>query len=343
MTQCRIAGGRLDRPPPPGARATFTAGFGRRFAIFGDAEEEFDWHRPFARDNVSTTAIASLPVANRRFVERGLVPTYLVDWPVVANRPSADAIARMVAEGECEVGTQLHPWVNPPFAEEVCNRNSYAGNLPPALERAKLFALTDRIEQATGVRPIVYRAGRYGIGASTHRFLEEAGYRMDVSIRSLYDYSAQSGPDFSAHPTWPWWVSDTLLEVPLTTAFTGRLARRPGLYRFHALRSALSRAQLVSRISLTPEGTPLRDALDAIRRLLDDGTALFSLSFHTPSVEIGHTPYVRDQADLTAFWRWWDGVFDLFAAAGVTAARGSEILAAARFDGAAPGRTAGTG
>lgn len=330
MTQRISAGGRLDRPPPEDARAVFASDFGRRFAIFGDAEEEFDWASPFSRDAASTGAIASLPAATRHFTSRGLVPTYLVDYPVVANPRSAATMAEMVAAGACDVGTQLHPWVNPPFEEEVNGRNSYTGNLPVDLQRAKLHALTDRIEQAVGRRPTVYRAGRYGIGPYSAGLLTEAGYRMDVSIRALFDYRDQTGPDFSHHPTWPWWVSEGLLEVPLSTAFTGALRRWPQIYRGGGhLRGPLAAAGLLNRVSLTPEGTPIGEALDAIRRMLGDGAFLFSLSFHTPSVEIGHTPYVRDEADLGRFWHWWDAVFDLFAREGVLPVRADEIYAAA--------------
>ena len=47
-----------------------------------------------------------------------------------------------------KIGAHLHPWVNPPFVESVSNYNSYPGNLPGALERAKLHKLTSRIEQS---------------------------------------------------------------------------------------------------------------------------------------------------------------------------------------------------
>ena len=65
---------------------------------------------------------------------------------------------------------------------------------------------------------------------------------------------------------------------------------------------------------------PLGEALDAVGRLLDDGVRLFSISFHSPSVEPGHTPYVRSAADLGEFHAWWDGMFDFFAREGIAPA-----------------------
>jgi hypothetical protein len=323
---------RLDRPPPLSARIELPSDMGPRFAIFADAEEEFDWTREFRREAVTTDAIDALPEANRFFTARGCIPTYLVDWPVIANPTSAAIMAQMVQTGACDIGTQLHPWVNPPFDEDVSAHNSYTGNLPRALQAAKLAELTARIEMETGVRPLTYRAGRYGVGADTAELLVDQGYRLDVSVRTHFDYTGQGGPDFSAHPVAPWRAGSGLYEVPMTAAYTGLLRKRGRLPRFTAAHGVLARTGIIDRVPLTPEGVRLRDATIAIRQLLDDGHQLFSLSFHTPSVVPGHTPYVRDAADLKQFWAWWEGVFDLFDRAGVKPVRSGEIIAA--FDAA---------
>jgi hypothetical protein len=294
--------------------------------MFGDAEEEFDWNGPFRREATATDTMRALPEANRRFQAAGLEPCWMADWPVVDNADSSATLRELVASGQCSVGTQLHPWVSPPFDEEVSRHNSYACNLPRHLQRAKLQRLTDRIEESTGARPRIYRAGRYGIGQDTAALLTEFGYKLDVSVRACFDYRSQGGPDFSRHPLWPWKVATDLYELPLTTAYTGALGQWPGVYRAESLRGTLARTGLLARVPLTPEGVPLADALAAIDVLLDGGHRLFSLSFHTPSLVAGHTPYVRDAADLATFWRWWDGVFDRFAARGVTAVGANAII-----------------
>lgn len=317
---------RLDLPPPLAARIVLPRDFGPRFAIFADAEEEFDWHGPFRREATSTATMAALPQANARFVDAGCVPTHLVDWPVVDNAGSAEIVRALVEAGDCEVGTQLHPWVNPPFDEEVCPRNSYLGNLPRSLQRAKLHALTEKIETVIGVRPVIYRAGRYGIGEHTAALLDEAGYRLDVSVRSTFDYREQTGPDFTAHPLWPWRVTPQLAELPLTTVFTGPLRHWPFLHGNSRWNSLLSRGRMLDRVPMTPEGVPLAAAIAAIDQALDDGHQIFSLSFHTPTLVPGHTPYVRDAADLRIFWAWWDGVFAHFARKGVTGISASAII-----------------
>lgn len=329
--------GRIDVPPQRSAIAQLPQDFGRRFLIFVDTEEEFDWSQPLRRENVAVEAMEGLPEAQCFFREAGAKPAYMVDYPIVDNDRSAAIIADMHARDGCEIGTQLHPWVNPPYDEAVTPHNSFTGNLPLALQRAKLERLTERIAERVGERPVIYRAGRYGIGAHSAALLEDAGYAMDSSVRALFDYSGEGGPDFSGFDVKPFWAGPrgSLLEMPLTATFVGALRRNGSrLYRFGdripKWRSLLGRTHLLQRVSLTPEDYPLDLVLEAIRRLIDDGQRVFSLSYHSPSVVPGYTPYVRDAADLAAFYRWWDGVFELFAQYGVEAALAADIVSAAR-------------
>ena len=43
----------------------------------------------------------------------------------------------------------------------------------------------------------------------------------------------------------------------------------------------------------------------------------------------GNTPYVRDAADLAAFWGWWDRMFATLNRLGVTPTTMEQVLAAA--------------
>src|SRR3546814_6514251 len=77
----------------------------------------------------------------------------MVDYPVLESEAAMALLRQWVAEDACDVGAQLHPWVNPPHEEDVTTANSYVGTLPEALERAKIVALRDRIAQETGKPP----------------------------------------------------------------------------------------------------------------------------------------------------------------------------------------------
>jgi hypothetical protein len=289
---------------PVGAQATL-------FLIV-DTEEEFDWSRPFARENTSVTAIRQLPVLQTLLDRYRVRPTYVIDYPVATSPISAPVIRDLYASGHCAVGSHLHPWVNPPYNEALTTANSFASNLGHDLERAKLTALTDAVEQHVGVRPRIYKAGRYGFGPSTVRVLEALDYTIDVSVNPYMDYSVERGPNFERFDPRPFWFgsSGALLEVPCTLGFAGFL-RRYGqpLHRaidtdtWRALRlpGILSRSGALNKIMLSPESSTLGEMRDVTHALLADGVRTFSLTLHSPSVDTGHTPYVRSAADLRAF------------------------------------------
>ncbi len=321
--------------PPAGCGAAFAPGFGQRVLLTVDTEEEFDWHGPFRRDGYGLGHVAAIPRFQTFCETIGAHPVYLVDWPIVQDARAVEIIGDAVRRGTAEVGVQLHPWVNPPFEEEVSVRNSFAGNLPPRLEAAKFMRLRDGIEAAFGTVPLIYRAGRYGLGPHTAALLKEAGIRIDTSVRALFDYSAQGGPDYSHHPVTPYWVDDErqLLELPVTSTFWGPLRRfGPLLHRMqrHAppLYSAFSRSGLLERIALTPEGVTAEEALRGLDLTLEAGLPVQVLSFHSPSLAPGHTPYTRDEAAVERLYAWFETVYARLAARGVTSCTVSGIIAA---------------
>ncbi|MDB5678134.1 polysaccharide deacetylase family protein [Sphingomonas bacterium] len=299
------------RPQPPADLIAWASDFGTRFVVFVDVEEEFDWNGSLSRDNRSVEAVGALPDAHARFAAAGVPLALMLDHPVAADARAIDLIGPLLTGGSV-VGAQLHPWVTPPFDEALTPRNSFAGNLPRELEAAKLDALTDAIATAFGARPTAYRAGRYGIGLNTFDLLAERGYRLDSSMRPGFDYAPQGGPDFGAVGNHAFDFGG-LIELPSTTVFTG-LARGGGMGLYRAGgrmpkgRALLARTRLLQRIPLTPEGIPVAEALEAVRVAVGNDLRVLSFAFHSPSLAPGHTPYVRDAADLRSFWDWWDRV-----------------------------------
>jgi hypothetical protein len=291
-------------------------------AVIVDTEEEFDWSQPFSRDAVAVGSIAAQPRMHALFDRWGIVPTYLVDWPVATTAPAVEVLRRLKEDGRCEIGAHLHPWVNPPYDEAVTVRNSYAGNLPRDLERAKLSALTQAIAENFGAAPQVYKAGRYGLGPHTAELLAELGYRVDASVVPHTDFTADGGPDFRGRPDRPHRLGNRLVELPLSVGFVGRLAPwGPALFptlaappwRHARLPGIAARLRVLERLRLTPEGFCLADLKRLTRAMLARGHRVFSFCYHSPSVEPGHTPYVRTAADLSAFMDTCEGYFRFFA------------------------------
>ena len=217
----------------------------------------------------------------------------------------------------------MHPWVSPPFLEPVTNRNSYPGNLPLALEFDKLRTLTEKIEAALGVRPRIYRAGRYGVGQRTGDLLRNLGYLVDSSVMANWDFTAQEGPDFTAISAAPYWIDQdrSILELPCTAAVVGgsswpsefmrRAVFAPVSERV-GIPSLTARLRLLERIRLTPEGITVTEGKRLLRYMLARGHKVFVLTYHTPSLVPGNTPYVRNNEDLDRFLRWLDEIYGFF-------------------------------
>lgn len=316
----------------------FKPEFGRRFVVTVDTEEEFDWTRPIDREQHTVDSVTRLARFQEFCEAQGVCPIYLVDYPIIESSAAVGILRDAVAAGKAEVGVQLHPWVNPPFEEEVTERNTFAGNLPEALERAKFTALRGAIETRIGAPPLIYRAGRYGVGPNTARILSEGGIAIDTSVRARFDYSSGGGPNFRDLPIKPWWIDRQagLMELPLTTVYWGaawRLGARlySRMWRVPRLRGALARVRVLERIPLTPEGVTIAEAIHGIDQAIKKDLPVLVFSFHSPSLAPGYTPYVRTEADLDALYNWWRAVFAHLAKRGVAPTRVSELIEAAEL------------
>jgi len=287
-----------------------------------DAEEAFDWSRPFDRGAVDVTAMAAQHRAHRVFERHGVVPLYLADYPVVTQDAGRAPLREWLADGRCDVGAHMHPWVTPPYDEALGEHNSFAGNLPAALELAKARRLTDAVGDAFGQPPRIWRSGRFGAGPRTADILKSLGYLADSSVLPLWPATGIAGP--AAPSSRPFWLDRgrRLLEIPVSAALVGRLADgslrhvaphifAPGAVRLR-LAGALARLGLLERIRLTPEGMTIAEGKRLTRHMLAHGHRTFVLTYHSPSLVPGNTPYVRDAAALERFLAWLDEFYSFF-------------------------------
>lgn len=301
---------------------TFDLASPPQLIVFIDAEEEFQWHT-FSPNAISVRNIAAQAPAQDIMSEFGIKPTYLVDYAVAVQPEGFEPLKAMLDADVCTIGAQLHPWVNPPLDEKLTLRNTYHGNLPAALERAKIERLTATIEENFGIRPRVFKAGRYGAGPNTAAALIASGYRVDASVMPFADFSADGGPNYSQAPAVPYWVDPArkLLEIPNTVGLVGLmegLDRRSGDALFSETSTWLrvpglmARLGFLERIRLTPEGISLDEACRLTMTLFRRGHRLFVLSYHSSSLLPGGAPYVSTEADLTAFLAWLRGYLRFF-------------------------------
>jgi hypothetical protein len=311
-------------PPDAGRYLTFRPDDKPVLVVVVDTEENFDWDAPYSSTSTAVHGMGRIERLQALFDRCGVRPLYMIDYSIASQPEGYGPLARIVAQGRCEIGAHVHPWVNPPITEEISARNSFPCNLPPSLEAEKLRVLSDKIEANLGVRVRSYKAGRYGIGAETPAILLEQGFKIDLSVVPTGDYSPFGGPDFRAfRGSTPFWLDEdrTLLELPLTTGFIGTLSNHAhGAFRL--INSPIGRALhfpgifarlgLINRVMLTPEGVTLKEAKALTRDMLSRGERILTVAFHSTSLTPGSTPYVNSERELDLFHNWLESYLNFF-------------------------------
>lgn len=232
----------------------------------------------------------------------GAKPTYLLSPEVLADPASVESLHRL--EGSAEFGTHLHGEFVPPDAFVPAATDTFQCNYPPAVEAAKLAALTGRFRDAFGVAPHSFRAGRFGIGPHSLGFLAGLGYTVDSSVSPLKDWSQKGAPlaSFRHAPVQPYWpVYDAperiaaepgpLLEVPVTI-LPSRLAHVPVLCnRIEPRWLRPTRGTAAGLVKIA------RDALAAARASETNRPAVLNCMFHNVEIMPGLSPYAQNEAE----------------------------------------------
>ncbi|MBF0381860.1 MAG: polysaccharide deacetylase family protein [Magnetococcales bacterium] len=308
---------------PPSNPITLPADMRPILLVVVDTEETFAWNRPFSREATSVAAMGNIAKGQKLFAEFNVRPVYVVDYPIADQEEGYAQLAQFIADDQGVIGAHLHPWVSPPFSEQLNSRNSYPGNLSHEQEEQKLQLLTQRIEKSFGIKPKIYKAGRYGIGPNTASILAKLGYEVDLSTAPPFDYRGDGGPDFTTATNQPYWFGEgkKMLEIPCTGSYVGLLNKYGGnlhplihkpLLQQLRIPGIFSRLGLLERIRLTPEGYDLEDLKRLTNHLIASGTKIFTLSFHSPSLAPGAIDYVQDEAGLQRFLATIAGYLDFF-------------------------------
>lgn len=261
-----------------------------------------------------------LPTLQRLFGEFGIVPTYLLTYPVVSDVRAAALLRGMLDAGECEIGAHCHPWNTPPHEESLTTFNSMLSNLPPALQFEKLQRLHEAIEDTFDMTPIAFRSGRWGFDAQVAKQIARLGYRIDTSVTPYTSWARQSGPDFSHVSPRPYTFvpelfsgsnsRSALAEVPVSIGYLhgefrvcAKVAERlrSGPLRRLKLGGLLSRLQVLRKVWLSPEmETPAR-MIQLVRQMRHQGYEVLNLVFHSSALMGGCGPFVRTSAEEQPF------------------------------------------
>jgi hypothetical protein len=239
------------------------------------------------------------------FRHHGAKPTYLLSPEVLRDGAAVERIAGL--SGSCELGTHLHAEYADPAADDDAESLLFQAALPPAVERAKMEALTALFARAFGRRPRSFRAGRFGIGGASVEILASLGYTVDSSVTPFVDWSGvgPGAPCFRDAPVAPYRPDPAdparpgrspLWEVPVTV--------RPAAWqRLPLVGRALGRR--LRQRWLRPSWGSTRALLSLAKQVLSEPASptILNVMFHNVEVVPGASPYARTPAQADGILR----------------------------------------
>lgn len=287
-----------------------------RFLVTIDTEEEREWGSAYEDHSQYTVEnIKYLPALQEVFNKHGVVATYLIDYPVAVNEAAMQILNGFRRGQNAEIGTHLHPWVNPPYEEERTVANSFTHNLPPELQYKKMKMLTEAIAQSTGEQPKTYRAGRYGFDESTVPVLLELGYTVDTSVVPFRQAKMKFEPGFGYLPSIePYFLDEKnvrqagkskLYEVPLTVGFNRPIAKWLAA-RYTSLpnigaRRLLKKAFGLDLYWLRPSYANLRQMIELSEQQIRNGATVLNMMFHSNELMPMGSKYNKTNEDVQRY------------------------------------------
>jgi hypothetical protein len=292
----------MNRPAPgPSTDVTWPL-----FIVTVDTEEDGLWSGRYPRDGHTTENLRALPVLGGLLADYGLKGTYLVSYPVVRDPAARDIVSSVAGDGNGEVGSHLHSWCCPPYADVEDRLPRYPHCLPPELQLRKLRTLSRAIEEAFGEAPVSYRAGRWGFDASSLEPLRKSGHRIDSSVVPGWWQKGAGAPDFARAPEIPYRPhhgnalepgDGAILEVPVTAGLSGMVPGARWLARAVPPRLPGSRtvANLLGHTTLRPALHDTAGLLRLVELVVRERRPVINLMLHSSEVAPGHSPYSQDE------------------------------------------------
>lgn len=288
------------------------------FVLTVDTEEEWDWGGNFPEGSFSVQNTGCIPKFQKFCNERGVKPTYFVDYAIASDAESVSILKEPFINGKCEIGAHMHPWCTPPVEEEINPDNSHIVNLPLDLVRRKLRNLTRKIEDEFGERPVSFRSGRWGMNGELLNVLREEGYRTDSSVLPFYEDPAFSYLDAPDMPYWPDLDCITrkgaqreIFEMPASSGFNFKnflLCNKiygflnSGPIRPLRIAGILSRLQIFKKVMVSPELSDASEMISCIKACLRRGHSIIHMFLHSSSLLKGAAPYVKTDEDEDRFY-----------------------------------------
>jgi len=264
-----------------------------------------NWKRscPLKFDSVN---IGIKKILQPLFTKFEISPTYFIS-PEVLNDKTA--IKTILSLKNCEIGNHLHSeYIGPDIKYK--NPSGTKSNQYPCfsiddeIEFEKIRNSDKLIQDRLAVKPVSYRAARFGADLKTIHSLIKLNYKVDSSVTPHINWYNQGGPDFEYYPEQPYFVNPddfskpdeknkSILEVPLTIG-KKRFPLLPNKWLFYQwLRP--------THMSVFEQKLLIKDYLHKYR---EKEILVLTMMFHSMEIIPKSSPYTRTKLDVCLYlWR----------------------------------------
>ena len=259
----------------------------------------------------------AIKTKNAYFIERfqslcekyAFKPIYLVNYEMALDNELHRVLYQKNINNECEIGMHLHAWNSPPNyrLENIYGGNPYVTEYPKEICYDKHVTLKKLLEDRFDCQVVSYRAGRWSTNKLVYNILDEIGILIDCSVTPGINHacndgcSVSGGSDYRRCKNIPYMLTETLMEVPVTTT----------------RRHTASGRGIKSRVKNLIIGKEhwLRPATDSVddMKILIDNTLVSSdyceFMIHSSELMPGGSPYFQTKADIEQMYTNIESVF----------------------------------
>lgn len=261
-----------------------------------DTEMDADVHWRKKWPPQYTSVCEGIPRFLRPIWDQYLVhPIYFVSPEILYSEECCKVLKEEIRQGAV-IGAHLHPEYIEPYSywgedigqmEPQFPHNAYSTED----EFDKIKCLTELIEEKLNVKPVWYRAARFGADLDTIHSLAKIGYHYDSSVTPHIDWTGKGGPDHSRAPESRYRIAkddlyqsgdSKVIEIPITVGkkrfgLAGRLFPNHWLF-FEWLR---------------PTHMTYLEMKHMVKRMHERTEMV--MMFHSMEIMVKKTPYVKNR------------------------------------------------
>lgn len=240
----------------------------------------------------------------------GFKPVWLSNYEMIADDRYVEFIKSVEKRKLGELGMHLHAWSTPP--EYALNTEGgaqpYLIEYPEEIMESKIKTMTTFIQDRTGITPVSHRSGRWAMDERYVKLLDKYGYMVDCSVTPHISWvnhkglsEGSAGSDYSLSPEKPYYLTDRVLEIPVTIRKIHHVFK-PSYCNARKILSHVYRGVVGQNIWLRPNGNNINELLYLIDLAKESDSDYVMFMLHSSELMPGGSPTFKTQDSINKLY-----------------------------------------